>query len=675
MTLKIRALELRVVTSSQRFGRLLRFENGLTILHAENSSGKSTCLQSIIYALGLEGMFGPSHDVPLPHAMTDWIEGPDGTPSPVLESHVALELENGQGERLTLWRQVKGTASRHLIRTQGGAALTAPGKSYIPRDYYVREPGAATESSGFHTALAKFAGIELPVVPRFDGKEGPLYFEAVSPLFYVEQKMGYGAIEGRFPTHLRIREIAPRAVEFVLNLDAYRVSVRRNALKVADADLRAKWSGAVARVDAVGRAAGGIVRNLPSAPVAEWPPKPPVEFVLPSDDAWVGIDQLLGRLKSEVATLEATPVARVGESTQQTKDKLAGLERDLAREELRARDFIGELERERADQRRATAQLEAIEVDLRRTKDAEKLRALGSELGVEVADGTCPTCHQDVAGVLVEEPPTTRNIMSIGANVALLEEQRQLYRFIESQAKEAVLAREQQLVAINARTNELRDSVRTLRKSLVSDDRLPSTTAMEARVRLEHRIRTIESAARQGEEYLNVLAALSDTWRIHLSELASANAEATSSADENKLATFEKSVQDQLVEYDLTSVDPRGITISRDSYRATFGGLELQFDLSGSDLTRVVWAYRLGLLEVARQNRTNHLGFVIFDEPRQQATAADAFNAFLRRAANSLKFKQQVIVATSEKLEKLGVDLTGFPNSYTRIDGRILAPI
>jgi hypothetical protein len=98
VTLRLRTLELRVVTGDGVFGRVLRFGEGLTILHADNSAGKSTCLQSIIYALGLEGMFGPSHDVPLPHAMTDWIETAQGGRLPVLESQVVLEIENGQGD-------------------------------------------------------------------------------------------------------------------------------------------------------------------------------------------------------------------------------------------------------------------------------------------------------------------------------------------------------------------------------------------------------------------------------------------------------------------------------------------------------------------------------------------------------------------------------------------------
>ena len=52
----------------------LAFADGLNVLRADNSSGKSTVLQSIIYALGLEGMLSARRDIPLPHSMTDYVE-------------------------------------------------------------------------------------------------------------------------------------------------------------------------------------------------------------------------------------------------------------------------------------------------------------------------------------------------------------------------------------------------------------------------------------------------------------------------------------------------------------------------------------------------------------------------------------------------------------------------
>ena len=49
------------------------FKAGLNVIQAGNTSGKSTSLQAIIYALGLERSLGPQLDVPLPYAMRERI--------------------------------------------------------------------------------------------------------------------------------------------------------------------------------------------------------------------------------------------------------------------------------------------------------------------------------------------------------------------------------------------------------------------------------------------------------------------------------------------------------------------------------------------------------------------------------------------------------------------------
>ena len=69
-----------------------------------------------MYALGMEGMQGPSHAVPLAHALTDYLEfkvnGKDAR-AKVIDSMVSLEIENGK-------QQVSHGAEGH----RGGAQPT-----------------------------------------------------------------------------------------------------------------------------------------------------------------------------------------------------------------------------------------------------------------------------------------------------------------------------------------------------------------------------------------------------------------------------------------------------------------------------------------------------------------------------------------------------------------------
>jgi hypothetical protein len=77
--------------------------------------------------------------------------------------------------------------------------------------------------------------------------------------------------------------------------------------------------------------------------------------------------------------------------------------------------------------------------------------------------------------------------------------------------------------------------------------------------------------------------------------------------------------------------------------------MDLQFDLSASDLIRSIWAYRLSFLELARDKETNHLGLLVIDEPGQQEMASESFSALLQRASRAGAYGQQILLATSEE--------------------------
>lgn len=81
----------------------------------------------------------------------------------------------------------------------------------------------------------------------------------------------------------------------------------------------------------------------------------------------------------------------------------------------------------------------------------------------------------------------------------------------------------------------------------------------------------------------------------------------------------------------------------------------------------------MGLLELARRfEDTNHLGLLVFDEPRQQETAELSFDSLLRRASLAGKNDQQVIFATSEEPERLEPLLSHLDCHYISIKGQII---
>lgn len=185
MKLRFQRLRLRAVTSDGIYGADVPFSSGLTVLWADNTKGKSTCMQGMLYALGLERMLSPRREIPLPHAMTTYLNTDDEKRVEVLESSVSLEIANGTGQVITVNRVVKGTTDTRLVTVDFGAALSGDGSTFRRQSFFVLDPGAALREDGFHHFLEGFLGWQLPHVRRYDAPETKLYLETVFPLFWV----------------------------------------------------------------------------------------------------------------------------------------------------------------------------------------------------------------------------------------------------------------------------------------------------------------------------------------------------------------------------------------------------------------------------------------------------------------------------------------------------------
>jgi hypothetical protein len=148
-----------------------------------------------------------------------------------------------------------------------------------------------------------------------------------------------------------------------------------------------------------------------------------------------------------------------------------------------------------------------------------------------------------------------------------------------------------------------------------------------------------------------------------------------SDGDRTKLNRLQASFVNQLHTYQFGSFSDSALRISTLDYLPRRDDFDLQADISASDSIRVIWAYLVGLLEVANTEDTNHPGVLIFDEPRQQSANPVSFEALLRRASEVAQSSRQVIFATSEELGPLRKMLHGVEHSLLPFDGYILQPV
>lgn len=119
--IQVKSIRLRSYTKDKTFGVDADFSSGLNVVWADNSSGKSTLMQSLLYALGFERSLGSSLDVPLPFAMREEIrEKVHDELLPVLQSYVAVTFEDLGGEHFSIKREVVGETDRRLVQTWRG---------------------------------------------------------------------------------------------------------------------------------------------------------------------------------------------------------------------------------------------------------------------------------------------------------------------------------------------------------------------------------------------------------------------------------------------------------------------------------------------------------------------------------------------------------------------------
>lgn len=668
----LRAVRLSVETAEGEVGRTVFFQQGLNILRAGNTSGKSTTVQAIIYALGLEGMLSPKREVPLPHSMTDRVTV-DGNDRLVLASRVSLEFENASGTIVTATRQVKVTdVDSTVISVEFGPAVTDPG-IFQTSDFFVRRSGAAQRENGFHFFLSKFLGWELPQVSHMDGSEKPLYSECLFPFFYVEQKHGWSGLPPRIPTYLGIREVGKRAFEFVLGLEVFQRILLRQRLKSNIAEIEVAWRSALSELQTLARTAGVTTRSEPRRISDSRDESVPV-YTASVAGEWLPIDVAIDQLRQELAELVRQEVRTAEEGSQELEDELQRAE-DSVRSTLVALSLLMEERGVLADQeRQLDLRLDALDEDLQRHKDSALLVRLGAKHVKSLAvDHVCPTCHQDVNDGFDISP----HAMTAAENIAFIDRQRKTFSAAREDANRALQSIQLREKSLRGSLAGLRRQVRQVKDTLIGPSSAPSLADISERAALQDQLDRLlenERALERQSQLLRNLALKHKEQTELLEGLAKSD---LSEGDNQKLKLVERHLRRQLRRYQFDSLRPEDVEINRETYRPSHEGYELGFDLSASDMIRVIWSYLLAVLRVGEDPGGNHLGLLILDEPKQQETAHESYRELLHEAAEQGQRGSQIIIATSEKGDSLAAMLAGA--QYNLIDipegEKILAPV
>lgn len=674
MNLKVRRLRLRAQTGQGLYGTDIRLNDGLMVVRAENSRGKSTAVQSILFALGLERMITTRPTSALTSAMRDRLIYDPSTKAEtsVLSSHVTIEIEGLGGSIATVTRWVVDeTVGANLVRVYH-ASLDEIQPETTSDDYYVGRTGGASRERGFHVWLAGFMGWEMPKLPAREGRTSQLYIEQVFPLLFVEQRRGWGGIQAQMPAFSGVTEVRKRAVEFLLALEVGEHELERQRLRAKEAALTSEWNVMVASfvqsLSGSGLKAVGIPAHIPT----EWPDerRPASVSVSLGNDTWQPIDSYIADTTAKLARLNGMETDRADNKELVSARIIETLEesRRIRSMDLALRE---ELMREESELQLIVRRIEVLNEDLRQHQDIVILQSLGSKVTESLAED-CPVCHQHLPATLL---PADVPTMTAAESVEYIKKQIDLFTSMQSDAEQSTLAKRERWVALRQRGDALNLQLHALRDDLTNGSAGGiSAEDVAARVELRDRIQHVKSIIERLDE-LNIklerIVAEAASVKLALKDLPK---DQLSDQDHKKLRALQRSFVEQLKAYDFGSFSNEMVQIGTDNYLPRRDDFDLQADISASDSVRVIWAYLLGLLEVGEEFETNHPGLLVFDEPKQQSAKDISFAALLRRASGGRE-SRQVIFATSEPLETLATMLEGVQHNLHIIDGYLLKKI
>lgn len=668
--IRIEAIKININTSTGIFGRTLHFEKGLNIIRANNTSGKSSIFGSVIYGLGFEELLGSRNEKALQsvfksvvkelvnHNRNEVIE------STVLQSEIYLQISNGN-ESITTKRYIVNKSIRpQAIEVFLGKQVSDENAKFERISMYVHDSGASTnEEVGFHKFLQNFIGLTLPEIINQDGRKTPLYLPLLASAHYIEQKSGWSDFYANMP-YYGIRDAQSKVFEYLLNFDVFDVAAKRQIVLNLYKTIEEKWKIKLEAIRGVVKRGGGEIIGIPDAPeILSNEVKPYTRFYRAGKSFL--IEELIEKTKNDLKEVYESLKVPLNQNIDKIQASLNQTKEQVNRYEILYDSLHSEISQQKERIRGYNMQLRNVEEDLRKNKDVEKIQRLGLEENLKLGNSFCPTCNQEIQDLLFEKG---LNIipMRIDENIDFLNAQQKMIEAFIANLKEIILDKETQMASLETAIQEGRAKIRSLKKDLISDDRLPSEEIIERKVVLEREHNFLVQLREDIDDAIDGMYEISEEFRKYKIKESELPKEYLSYRDKAKISFFEERFKSLLSNFKFTSKQITSIKISTEKYTPVYevrleNGItrqvDIRFESSASDFIRVQWAYYLALMQTSLLQKGNHFLSLMFDEPQQQSASNQSFKAFLDELQNCNK-EQSIVFASFQNSQEDFVEAT-----------------
>jgi hypothetical protein len=643
--LKIRSLKIQINTDKGLYGLYIEFKSGLNIVRGNNSSGKSTIFQSILYCLGMEELIGGKNEKAMQSVLKDEVLNDEKKKEAiVIESSVLMEIENE--EIITIERYIKSSSkSSKLVKVYSGALLSGENKELQSIEMYVHDPGSATDTEfGYLAYLEKFLGYELPIVQYNDNALRKLYLQNIFPAFVIEQKAGWSEFLATIP-YYNLRDKERRAIEFILNLDSWNIEEKKQEIKMQKQDLIEEWGSLSNQINEVARRSATEVNGLTEMP-SILNELNGVFLTYSTPDKTFSLSDYLEQMRNELKQIEEAEIPRIAEISQQKEEELNALNTVYRRYNVQYDLLNNQKGTAESNLEIIQQRLQQIKEELYQNKQHSKLKTLGAAEKVKTALDECPACGQTLNDVLLPQEASIVP-MNIEENILYLTSQQLMAETYINNHKIDIDNFASKLRTYEVAIAQQREKIRAIKRDLVTDDRMPSVELIERRIKLRNRLEFYLDIQKQFLSLNELLKLKSDAWVKVLRAEGKLPKESFSHSDFSKLKFLKTNFIRLLKSFDYGSKSLDDLDITKDKLiPVANGGYSIKFDSSASDLMRAIFAYTCALYLTSQKFHCNHPSFIMFDEPGGQETAISTLRDLLKELQ---QYSAQSIVFASFK--------------------------
>lgn len=653
--MKINRVYIEVHTEKNKFLFDECFSGGLNIITSyENTVGKSTIGEAILFCLGMEEVLGFKNEKAVKPVLRSNISINKGGESyPVIQSDIYVEVEQ-DGNIISIRRSPKhNSRSSKLISVYESELCNALQHKVDCTDYYVHDPGSAVNMRGFHAMLTRFLGLELPEVSDYDGGSTILYIQTLASCFYIEQKQGWRGILATLPTYYGIKDVKRRVVEYVLGLSVFQTEKEYNTQKAIINNLNSEWNQIIGKISYQIRKINGLaITNVEDKPFVITDEAP--ELTINVNDEVMDLMEYKDRVLNDLSKLMSCKEPIIENQSKALKREIEELNKLDVRFQRELNDSLFEVSIEKEQLDTINNRLANINQEMTSYKELYKLKNMGSLEVLKISQSICPTCGQSIDGVIFDQDAEL-NIMSISDSITHLDNERKMLEFSLNNQKEIVDNLKSRNEKLNERLDEIRARIRIVKSDLVSNNKSVSESYIQKIIALQIESEKLKDIICDIEGSYNQLKTISKKWVHAKSELEKLPTNFVNEHDKTVLSKFKKEFTKILGLIKFESIEINNITINEHSYLPNVSGFDLYADSSASDTIRIIWAYIVALQKISLEYGHN-LGFLLMDEPAQQNTDLSSSRQLLNQLRELAK-KQQVFMLYKLESEESDTEL------------------